>query len=235
MATQQGYTTDQGRRRQERPQASRHDYAEHNAQPANGQEDENSQSEIHDEDAEGLVRGPLMWPIVAQPFFYIPPTNAAVYHYVVPPYDPYVPVVQDHGGLAAPEYIQLVQSSTLWNLHGNHRKGEGPQRGTGEPYEGTRGAEEVGVKEGRSDVKQNTVAGEPIQHKDCQQQVKSANRVHLRHCARVDTSVHGAVREVNTLQALHRCWQQRRVQRHLPSVWLHGAGRGNVRVTREPE
>ncbi|KAH8039267.1 hypothetical protein HPB51_005513 [Rhipicephalus microplus] len=118
MATQQGYTTDQGRSHQERQQASRHNRAEHNAQPANGQEDEGSQCDIHDEDAEGLVRGPLMRPIVAQPLFYIPPTNAAVYHYVVPRYDPYVPVVQDHGGLAAPEYIQLVQSSTPWNLYG---------------------------------------------------------------------------------------------------------------------
>ncbi|KAL3234678.1 hypothetical protein MRX96_003327 [Rhipicephalus microplus] len=79
MANQQGHATDQGRRRQQRQQVTRHNRAEHNAQPANCQEDEGVQRETSDEDADGLVRGPLMRPMAAQPLFYIPPSNAPVY------------------------------------------------------------------------------------------------------------------------------------------------------------
>ncbi|KAL3234685.1 hypothetical protein MRX96_003334 [Rhipicephalus microplus] len=98
MANQLGSNTDQYRRHQERLQSTQHHRAEHYVQLANDREDENSQRGTYDEHPVGLVTGPLMWPIMAQPFFYVPPSNAAVYRPVLPQYDPYVPVVQDQVG-----------------------------------------------------------------------------------------------------------------------------------------
>ncbi|KAL3234684.1 hypothetical protein MRX96_003333 [Rhipicephalus microplus] len=119
MATHRGNDTGQGRRRQQQKQVTRHNRAEHHAQPVNGQEDEDSQCETHDEDAEGIVRGSLMQPIVAQPFYDIPPSNAPVYHTVLPQYEPYVLFFENRGVLAGSEYTRLTESSTLCNLYGN--------------------------------------------------------------------------------------------------------------------
>ncbi|KAL3234676.1 hypothetical protein MRX96_003325 [Rhipicephalus microplus] len=141
MATLQrqgGYTGQVRHRQLLRQQLTQLHAAESHAQPANGQEDECSQCGTHDEHPVEHVTGPLTRPIMSQPLFYIPPLNAAVYHPVLPRYEPlFVPVVQNHGGFAGPEYIQLMESSTLWNLYGNQGRGEG-QRCTGEPHEGTR-------------------------------------------------------------------------------------------------
>ncbi|KAL3234677.1 hypothetical protein MRX96_003326 [Rhipicephalus microplus] len=154
--------------------------AESHAQPANGQEDECSQCGTHDEHPVELVKAPLTQPIVAQLLFYIPPSNAAVYHPVLPQYEPFVPVVQDHGGFAGPEYIHLVEYSTLWNPYGNQSRGEG-QRGTGEPHEGTRDnapLHVVSAKEDHCDVHQNCRAEESIQHEHYGQLLMLGNHVH---------------------------------------------------------
>ncbi|KAL3234675.1 hypothetical protein MRX96_003324 [Rhipicephalus microplus] len=154
--------------------------AESHAQPADGQEDEGSQCGTHDEHPVEHVTGLLTWPIVAQPLFYVSPSNAAVNHPVLPQYEPFVPVVQDHGGFAGPEYIQLVEFMTLWNLYGNQGRGEG-QRCTGGPHEGTREnapQRADGAEEDHSDVHQNTRAEETIQHKHYGQLARLGNRVY---------------------------------------------------------
>ncbi|KAL1422659.1 hypothetical protein MTO96_003837 [Rhipicephalus appendiculatus] len=210
MATRQrqGNTTGQGRRRQQRQQSRQQQRAEYQAQPANGQEDEANQRGIHDEVPVGLVTGQFMGPIVAQPLFYIPPTNAQVYHPVLLQYEPYVPVVEDRGAVAGPEYVRLLEASMLWNLYGEQGRGEGPLRGTGEPHEGTHNntpPHVVGAEEGHGDVQQNPVTTEPeepwedLENEHYGPVVTSYGTVSimLRHCVRVDISVHGAVRVVN--------------------------------------
>ncbi|KAH7982613.1 uncharacterized protein LOC119375581 [Rhipicephalus sanguineus] len=208
MATRQrhGSTTGQGRRRQQRQQPRQHQRAEHHAQPANGQEDEATQRGIHDEVPVGLVTGPFVAPIVAQPLFYIPPSNAPVYHPVVLQYEPYVPFVEDRGVVAGPEYVRLLEASMLWNLYGEQGRGEGPQRGTGEPHEGAHDnapQHMVGAEEGHGDVQQNPVSAEDpwegLENEHYGPVVTSYGTVSimLRHCVRVDISVHGAVRVVN--------------------------------------
>ncbi|KAH8039266.1 hypothetical protein HPB51_005512 [Rhipicephalus microplus] len=79
--------------------------AESHAQAANGQEDEGSQCGTHDEHPVEHVTGLLTRPIVAQPLFYVSPSNAAVNHPVLPQYEPFLPVAQDHDGVAGQNIV----------------------------------------------------------------------------------------------------------------------------------
>ncbi|KAL1440382.1 hypothetical protein MTO96_009426 [Rhipicephalus appendiculatus] len=75
----------------------------------------------------------------------------------------YVPFVKDRDGVAAPEYVRLMEA-LLWDLYGEQGRGEEPQRGTGEPREGAHDntpQHMMDAEEGHGDVQQNMASGEP--------------------------------------------------------------------------
>ncbi|XP_054919606.1 uncharacterized protein [Dermacentor andersoni] len=207
MATRQrqGTTTGQGRRRQQRQQPRQNQRAEHRAQPVNGHENEAGDGGIHNDVPVGLVPGSVMGPVVASSFLYLPPPYAAVYPPVLLQFEPYVPFVENQGLVPGQEYARLLEASMLWGLHADQDRAEQLQRGTGEPHEGAHNnapLHQMGAEEGHGDVQQNPVAVQPEDLWEPEYYgpvVTSYGTVSimLRHCVRVDISVHGAVRVVN--------------------------------------
>ncbi|KAH6947296.1 hypothetical protein HPB50_018204 [Hyalomma asiaticum] len=209
MATRQRHgaaTTGPGRCLQQLQQSRQEQRAEHHSQAADGQEDQNGQGGIYDVPV-GLVMGPFVGPFVAQPILYFPDPPEAYYHPVMLQHEPYISYVEHGAVVAGPEYVQLLEGSMLWSLYGQEGGGEVPPQGTGEPHQVTyvnTPQHMMGPEEGHGDAQQNPTAAEANLWQELGPDfyglvVTSYGNVSvmLKHCVRVDISVHGAVRVVN--------------------------------------
>lgn len=206
MATRQPHgaaTTGPVRCRQEQQQSRQEQRAEHRSQAADGQVDQYVPGGIYDVPV-GLVMGPFVGPFVAQPILYFPGPIEAHYHPVMLQYEPYISYVEHGDVVVGPEYLE---ASMLRSSYGQEGGQEEPPQGTGEPHQGvyvSAPQHMMGPEEGHGDAQQNPTAPQANLWQAFGPDyyglvVTSYGTVSLmlRHCVRVDISVHGAVRVVN--------------------------------------